>query len=140
MTDALGPETDLFDDPLDEPRRSGKRRWLLPCCGAAFVFGLLAAGLAYWGASEFLAFGIATDYAEYGVFVEGSDLDSALREDLVARFESLRAAAKSRNHPGFFAWLEFDDAIRDILEDFRVTGPERRDLIDLVERLEEGAR
>jgi len=120
MTATAGTDPQGYPySPPQEPRRSGLSCFLTGCLIAALVVvGGCAAFLAI-GWKPFVRYGITTDLTEYHSLVSASDLEAEPKARILDRIEALREQARHRTI-SFFRWIDYDESIRDIIEDKRI--------------------
>ncbi len=88
------------------------------------------------GAKQFVTYGISSDITEYIRMVEKSDLDADTKQDLQHRFERIRDRARQGQLVGFWVWLDYDESIRNLIDDGTITESDLASLTRELERLE----
>ena len=103
----------------EKPRR---KTWKIVLVVLACV--VLLAGVGVWrGWQGFVRFGVVNDLTEYQTTVGRSDLDPEVKRRLVGRLDLIRERARDK-YIGFWRWLSYDESLKTIFEDKRVTPDE----------------
>ena len=101
------------------PRR---KRWKVVL--AVLLFVLALAGVGMWrGWQAFVRFGVVNDLTKYQTTVSQSDLHPEVRRRLVGRLDLIRERARDK-YIGFWRWLSYDESLKTIFEDKRVSPDE----------------
>lgn len=87
------------------------------------------------GWHQLVSYGIATDFTEYQAKIRPMDLDPALKKPILVRMERLRD--KARASPiSFWRWIDYDESIKSMLNDDRLTSDEVEALNRELDRME----
>jgi hypothetical protein len=96
------------------------------------VLGALAVSM---GWQKFVSYGIASDFTEYQAKIRSMELDAAAKKPLLERLERLRD--KARSAPiSFWRWVDYDESIKSMIEDGRLTQDEVEAMNRELDRLE----
>jgi len=105
----------------DTGRRSRVRGVSWGCFAAVIAVTLLFVLVIAFGWSEFVSFGVSSDITEFIQVIRESELDSASKQPILDRLSALRESSRRGKRVGFWAWLDYDESIRRLIEDGGVT-------------------
>ncbi len=104
--------------------------------GVFFVFLLIAiAGIILFG-DAFVRYGISSDLTEYHQIIKAVEFDPTQKQFVLERIERVREKTRSGKHPGFWVWLDYDESIRNLIDDRNITEQEVEELIRELESLD----
>lgn len=114
-------------------RKAG--RWITVGVIVLLLITTVAAISIVRGWSSFVSYGIGLDLSDYYVMINSSDLEIGPKQELLVKVGSIRDIARKRSM-SFFKWLSYDESIRSMITDRKISAWEREALKREFERME----
>jgi hypothetical protein len=108
---------------VPEGRGSGFNPWILGCVALPGILILLGVFAVAMGWSKFVSFGIASDFTEYHEQIREMDLAPEVKGPILEKLERLREKARAQPM-SFWRWVDYDESIKSLLKDRRLTPDE----------------
>jgi hypothetical protein len=104
--------------------------------GGFFAFLLFAIVGTILFVYVFCSYGISSDLTEYHQIIKAVEFDPTQKQFVLEQIERVREKARSGKHPGFWVWLDYDESIRNLIDDRNITEQEVEELIRELESLD----
>ena len=126
-----------------KPDRSKDRKGISPVLTALFAFlgGFFAflliafVGIIFTG-NMFLRYCVSSDLTEYHQIIKATEFDATQKQLVLEQIERIREKIRGGKHLSFFAWLDYDESIRAIIDDRNITKQEVEELIHELESMD----